>query len=81
METFSLEHYSTSRKLYRVDRKSVCFIRFIFEAYDGIALVETIDPHAACIAVHTAPGCEKEVEAVIRDLGKDHIIEPLPEGS
>ena len=67
----------TCRRLFRVDRKSVCFIRFIFEGYDGIALVETIDPYAACIALHIAPGCEAEAAAVIADLSRDHRIEPI----
>jgi hypothetical protein len=66
---------STQRKLFRVDRKAVCFIKFIFEAYDGIALVETIDPYAACIALHIAPGCEAEVDALLNDLRKDYLME------
>ena len=68
---------STCRQLFRVDRKAVCFIRFIFEGYDGIALVETIDPYAACIALHVAPGCEAEAAAVIADLSREHRIEPV----
>ena len=68
---------STNRRLYRVDRKAVCFIKFIFEAYDGIALLETIDPHTACIALHVAPGCEPDVDALITDLGREHLIEPV----
>jgi hypothetical protein len=66
---------STQRKLFRVDRKAVCYIKFIFEAYDGIALVETIDPYAACIALHIAPGCEAEVDALLNDLRKDYLME------
>jgi len=68
---------TTRRQLYRVDRKAVCFIKFIFEAYDGIALIETVDPYAACIALHVAPGCEPEVEALIADLSREHLIEPV----
>jgi len=71
---------STCRQLFRVDRKAVCFIRFIFEAYDGIAQVETIDPFAACIALHVAPGCEAEAAAVIADLSREHRIEPMGDG-
>lgn len=68
---------STRRHLYRVDRKAVCFIKFIFEAYDGIAQVETIDPYAACIALHVAPGCEAEVGLLLADLRRDYLIESL----
>jgi len=68
---------STSRQLFRVDRKAVCYIKFIFEAYDGIALVETIDPYAACIAIHIAPGCEAEVDALLKDLRKEYLMERI----
>ena len=68
---------STASQLFRVDRKAVCFIRFIFEGYDGIAMVETIEPQAACIALHVAPGCETEAAAVIADLRREHRIEPV----
>lgn len=68
---------STQRRLYRVDRKAVCFIKFIFDAYDGIAVVETIEPQAACIALHIAPGCEAEVECLLADLRREYLIESM----
>ena len=67
---------STNLRLYRVDRKAVCFIKFIIEAYDGIAVLETIDPAVARIALHVAPGCESEVDALLADLQLDFLIEP-----
>ncbi len=70
---------ATRLQLYRVDKKAVYFIRFIFEAYDGIAMFETIDPCAASIALHVAPGCESDVAALISDLKRDYRIEPVGE--
>ncbi|MFO7839703.1 MAG: DUF4911 domain-containing protein [Desulfosalsimonadaceae bacterium] len=67
--------YCTRRQLYRVDRSAVCFIKFIFEGYDGIAQVETIDPYTACIALHVPPGCEADVAAVLADLSAEYRIE------
>ena len=71
--------YCTRRRLYRVDRSAVCFIKFIFEGYDGIAQVETIDPYTACIALHVAPGCEADVDAVVADLSAEYRIEAVEE--
>lgn len=59
---------NTSRRLFRVERSAVSYIKFIFEAYDGIAVVETIDPDETIIALHIAPGCEADVEFVLSDL-------------
>ncbi len=50
-------------------------MRFIFEAYDGIAVIETLDPAAGLIVLHIAPGCEPDVAFVLQDLKKDILME------
>jgi hypothetical protein len=67
----------TIGKLYSIERKSVGFVKFIFEAYDGIAVVETIDRHASVIKLHIAPGCEADVDDVLTELKKEILIEPV----
>ena len=67
----------TIGKLYSIERKSVGFVKFIFEAYDGIAVVETIDRHASIIKLHIAPGCEADVDNVLIELKKEILIEPV----
>jgi hypothetical protein len=69
----------TIRKYYRVDRKEIFFLRFIFEAYDGIAVLTTIDPGLGIVALCIAPDCEEEVEMVLQDLKKDIMINGYPE--
>ena len=63
------------RQYYRVERSQIAFMKFIFEAYDGIAVLETLDPAAGLIVLHVAPGCEPEVDVVLQDLGKDILME------
>ena len=65
----------TIKKLLRVDRREICLIKFILEAYDGIATMTTIDAHQGIVMVQIAPGCEGDVEAVLQDLKKDIIID------
>jgi len=60
---------------YRVDRKEISYLKFIVEAYDGIAVVTTIDPVEGVIALRVAPGCEGTAERLIKDLGKELMIE------
>lgn len=67
----------TVSRLYTVERKQVGYIKFIFEAYDGIAVVETIAPQTALIKLHIAPGCESDVDGVLAALGREIIIEPF----
>ena len=65
----------TLKKHLRIDRREICFLKFILEAYDGIASLTTIDAHQGIVMIRIAPGCEGDVEAVLQDLKKDIIIE------
>ncbi len=62
---------------YRVDRRQIAFIKFIFEAYDGIAGIRTTDPARGIIKLHIAPGCTEQVEQILQDLKKDILIRRL----
>jgi Domain of unknown function (DUF4911) len=65
----------TLKKYLRVDRKEICFLKFILEAYDGIATLTTIDACKGIVMLRIAPGCEKDVETVLQDLKKDIMID------
>lgn len=67
----------TNSKFYRVDRKKIAFIKFIFEAYEGIAVISTIDRFKGIITLHIPPGCETDVKAVVDDLKQDLLIEEM----
>jgi hypothetical protein len=69
----------TSKRIYRVDRRQINLIRFIFEAYEGVAVVSTVEAAKGLISLAVAPGCETVAESVMDDLGKCILIEP--EGS
>ncbi|CAB1061764.1 hypothetical protein D1BOALGB6SA_6539 [Olavius sp. associated proteobacterium Delta 1] len=65
----------TIKKHYRVDRREIAFIRFIIEAYGGLASVTTLDPETGLIEFQIAPGCEQDVETILEDLKRDIIME------
>ena len=67
----------TVKKIFRVDRREIAYLRFIFEAYDGLAMMTTIDPQLGIVAFHIPPGCEADVEWILEDLGENMMIEPL----
>jgi hypothetical protein len=66
----------TVRQYYRVDRRRINLIRFIFEAYDGVAVVTTLDAKAGVIVLAVAPGCQAVANEVMTDLGRSVMIEP-----
>jgi hypothetical protein len=71
----------TIKRYYRVDRREIAFIKFIFEAYDGIAGMRTTDPAKGIIKLHIAPGCEEQVDRILQDLKKKILIRRLASDS
>lgn len=67
----------TIKKHLRIDRKEICFLKFILEAYDGIATLTTIDAYRGVVLLRIAPGCEDEVETVLQDLKKNMMMEDV----
>jgi hypothetical protein len=63
------------KQRYRVDRRQIAFIRFVVEAYDGLAVVTTLDPATGLIEFQIAPGCEQDVETILQDLQQDIMME------
>ena len=66
---------NTIKKYFRVDRREIAFLKFIFEAYDGIVTITTVDPDQGVVLLCIAPGCEGDVEMILQDLKKDILIE------
>jgi hypothetical protein len=67
----------TIKKYYRVDRKDIHFLRFIFEGHDGIAGVTTLDSAAGIVSVWISPGCEADAEMILDGLKKEMMMESI----
>jgi hypothetical protein len=68
-------HVKTLQKYYRIDRREISFLKFIIEAYDGTAVLRTVDPEAGIVALHISPGCEPVVDMILNDLKQEIMIE------
>ena len=77
-----MQRLKTTTRIFRVNRKDIAFLKFIFEAYDGIAVLTTLDSGLGAVRLAIAPGCEKEVAAILADLQDDILMEPIamPDG-
>ena len=64
----------TVRRIFRVDRREINYLRVTIESYDGMALVRTLDPQAAFIEICIAPGCEKMISELLDYLAKEESI-------
>ncbi len=64
-------------KEYYVDKTRIGFIRFIFEAYEGVAVVTTLDPKKGHIKLSIAPEQKDTAFMVVEDLKKDFYFEAI----
>ena len=55
--------------------REIAYVKFIFESYDGVAVVRTLDRHAARLVVLAAPDFEADARAVIRSLVEEGACE------
>ena len=58
-------------KEFQVDKTRIGFIRFIFEAYEGVAVATTLDAGTGHIRLAIAPDLADEAFQIIADLKKD----------
>jgi hypothetical protein len=62
---------------YKVDKTRIGFIKFIFEAYEGVAVATTLDARTGHIRLAIAPDLAEEAFQIIGDLKKDFAFHAL----
>ena len=65
----------TLQKQYRVDKTQIGFIRFIFEAHEGVAVVSTLDAKQGLIQLAISPELETEAMMIVEDLKKEFLFD------
>lgn len=56
----------SSTRLILMTPSEIHFLRFIVEAYEGIGVVTTIDPRLGLVQLSIAPGCERDMDAILK---------------
>ena len=67
----------TIEKYFRVQRKNIAFVKFILEAYDGMAVMRTLDPYEGVVELIIAPDFEKEVNEILDSLRDEVELHPI----
>jgi hypothetical protein len=69
------ENLRCEKRTYRIDPSNIAFLKFVLEAYEGMAQLTTSDPALGLIDVYIAPGCANDFELLLSDLKKQMLIE------
>ena len=68
---------NTVRKDYRVNKSGIGFIKFIFEAHEGVAVVSTVDAKQGHIMLSVSPDCLDTAAMIIDELREEFQIHEL----
>jgi hypothetical protein len=64
--------------LLRLSRREIAYVKFVFESYEGVATVRTLDPREARLVVLAAADFVADARAVVAALRAEGIVEELP---
>ncbi|CAI2719570.1 DUF4911 domain-containing protein [Nitrospina watsonii] len=70
-------HADSLQWILEVDTKDIAYIVGLFEAYDGLAVVRTLDPARGHIELMIAPDFEEDVAGVVDALSKEIPVQIL----
>lgn len=62
----------------RVPRREIAYVKFVFESYEGVAVVRTLDRHRAVLVVLTVPDFEADARAAVAALAAEGACDPEP---
>jgi Domain of unknown function (DUF4911) len=75
MQTGAPPHRDTSVRTFRLNRKDIWYLHFIFEAYDGLGTVTTAQPREGVVEIHIPASREEEAELLLRQLCREIFME------
>ena len=61
----------------RVPRRDVAYVKFVFESYEGVAVMRTLDRHAAHVVVLVAPDFVADARRVVEALHAEGVCEEI----
>jgi hypothetical protein len=63
--------------LYRVDPYEIHYLKFILEAYEGLATLTTLDSKTGLIQLAVPPGRKDSLESLLEGLSRELMLERL----
>jgi hypothetical protein len=59
----------------RLPPREIAYVKFVFESYEGVGLVRTLDRRAATLVVLAAPDFETDARTIVRSLVDEGVCE------
>lgn len=70
-------HADSIQWLLEVDKKEIAYIVSVFEAYDNLAIVRTVDPARSIIELIIAPDYQEDTRKLVTALSQEISIRKI----
>jgi hypothetical protein len=64
-------------RYFKVAHRDMVFLKFILEAYEGMNVMSTVDNKGGIIRIAIMPGFVEDMDALLADLGRQVLLEPV----
>lgn len=62
------------KRYFIVDREQIVFLRFLFESYDGLLFITTLDRHRAVVEISFPPSRSADAGQLLTQLLADGVL-------
>jgi hypothetical protein len=69
----------TISQLIQIPPREIAYLNFVFESYEGVAAVRTIDPHRGIVELMVSPHYQEETREILKSLTEEFPIQELVE--
>ena len=63
--------------LIQIPPHEIAYLNFVFESYEGVAAVRTIDPRKGIVELMASPHYQEEIREILKDLAEAFPIQEL----
>lgn len=77
MPIIATPYGDTFVRTFRVIRKDIWYLHFIFEAYDGVATVSTVNSREGIVEICIPSNRDEEVDLLLRAIGQEIPLDEL----
>lgn len=55
----------------------IAYLNFVFESYEGVTAVRTVDPHEGIVELMVPPHYQEEIKEILKDLAEEFPIQEV----
>jgi hypothetical protein len=60
-----------------IDKRNVAYIKYIFEGYDGMAIISTVDSKASIINILYSTALQKTLQSIVKAMINEGVIKEV----